>query len=93
VFVDLTTGIDGEDIDQLGISIHGEQYAPATDAGLSNSGPLGEWRGEAWIEWASGKLPKASANTPFGPPIKAIEDLFGFVRDTDPKTHRPRSRS
>ena len=93
MFVDLTTGINGEDIDHFDFPIHSEQNAPATDAGLSNSGPLGEGRGEARIERVNGKLPKTSANALFGRPVQAIKGLFGFVRDADSKIHRLRSRS
>ena len=92
MFVDLTTSINGEDIDHFDFPIHSEQNAPATNAELSNSGPLGEGRGEARIEGVNGKLPKASTNTLFGRPVRAIKDLLGFVRDADSKTHRPRSR-
>ena len=69
MFVDLTTGINGEDINHFGFPIHSEQNAPATNAGLTNSGPFGERRGEARIEWVNSKLPKASANTLFGRPV------------------------
>ena len=47
----------------------------------------------ARIEGLNGKLLKTSANTLFGRPVKAIEDLLGFVSDADPKIHRLRSRS
>jgi hypothetical protein len=42
--VDLTAGIDGEDIDHFGFAMHYEQDAPAANTGLSNSGPVGERR-------------------------------------------------
>ena len=93
MFVDLTTGINGEDVDHFGLPIHSEQNAPATNAGLANSGPLSEGRGKAGIEGVNSELAEPSANTPFGRPVKAIKDLFSFVRDADAKTHRPRSRS
>jgi hypothetical protein len=93
VFVDLTTGINSEDIDHSGFAVHGEQDAPATNAGLPNSGPFGKGRGQARIEGVGSKLAEPSANTLFGRPVKAIKDFFGFVRDADSKTHRPRSRS
>ena len=92
MFVDLTTGINGEDIDHLRFPIHREQNAPAANAGLSDSGPLGEGRGQARIERVNSKFPKPSANTLFGRPIKAIKNLLGFVSDADSKVHRPRSR-
>jgi hypothetical protein len=93
VFVDPASGINGEDIDHFGFPIHSEQNAPASDAGLSNSGPLGKGRGEARIKWVNSELPEASANTLFGRPVKSIKDLLGFRRDADSKIHRPRSRS
>jgi len=91
VFVDLTAGINGEDVDHFGIAVHGEQNAPAANAGLSDSGPVGDGSRQARIEGVNGKLYKASPDTLFRWPVKAIKDLLGFVSD-DSKTHRPRSR-
>ena len=93
MFVDLTTGISGEDIDHSGFAVHGEQDAPAPNAGLSDSRSAGEWSREARIERVNSELSEASANTLFGRPVKSIKDLLGFVRDSDSKIHRPRSRS
>ncbi len=93
MFVDLTTGINSEDLDHFGFAVHGEQNAPAPNAGLPDLGPAGEWSREARIEWVNSELPEASANTLFGRPVKPIKDLLGFVRDADSKVHRPRSRS
>jgi hypothetical protein len=65
-----------------------------TQAGGSNPAPCRPRSRESpRIEWVNSKLPKASANALFGGPVKAIKDLFGFVRDADSKIHRPRSRS
>ena len=93
MFVDLAAGINGEDINHFGLPIHSEQNAPATNAGLANSGPLGKRRGEARIEWVNSKLPEPSANALFGRPVKAIKNLLGFVSDAYSEIHRPRSRS
>jgi hypothetical protein len=51
----------GKDIDHLRFPIHREQNAPAANAGFSNSGPLGEGRGQARIERVNSKLPEPSA--------------------------------
>src|ERR1017187_3525879 len=93
MFVNLATGINGEDTDHFGFAIHGEQDAPTTNAGLSDSEPVGERRSQTRIEGVNSKLHKASANTVFGRPVKAIKNLLGFMGDADPEIHRPRSRS
>jgi hypothetical protein len=72
----LATGINGEDIDRFGFAMHCEQDAPAADAGLSNSGPIGERRGQARIEGVNRKLRKASPNTLFSRPVKNDRGTF-----------------
>src|ERR1035438_2432391 len=93
MLVDLTTRIDTQDIDRFGLAIHGEQDAPAANAGFANPGPVSERCRQARIEGVIGQLHKASPNALFGGTVQPIEDLFGFVSDANAKTHRPRSRS
>ena len=93
MFVDLHAAIDRENVDHFGIAVHGEQDAPAANAGLSDSGPVGEGSRQARIEGVIGKLYKASPNTTFQRPVDAIKNLFGLASNANSKTHKPRSRS
>src|ERR1019366_3964106 len=93
MFVDLTTGIDTQDIDRFGFATHGEQDAPAANPGFANPRPGSERRRQARIEGVIGQLPKASPNALFRGTVQPIEDLLGFISDANAKTHRPRSRS
>ena len=79
MFVDLTTSVNSEDINHFGFAVHGEQDSPAAHTRLSNAGPVGELRRQSRIEWINSKLHKASADTLFTRPVKAIEKLLGFM--------------
>ncbi len=72
MFVDLTTGINSEDIDHSSFAVHGEQDAPAPDTGLSDFSSVGERGRKSRIEWVNSELHEACANTLFGRPVKSI---------------------
>ena len=71
MFVNLTTGVNREDIDHFSFAIYGEKDAPAADARLPDSVPVGERCRQTRIERVRCKMHQTATNTLFGRPVEA----------------------
>ena len=77
--VDLTTSIDREDTDRFGFAIRSEEDAPTANAGLSDSGPIGEGRGQARIEGVDSKLNEAGPKHAVPSPGPAGQEVMAAL--------------
>jgi len=93
VFVDLSSGVQGEYVDDLGVAVHSEQDAPPAHAGLANTGTLGERSRKTRIERVMRELADSCPDPAFRGPVETIQQPLRFVSDTDAIYHKPRSRS
>jgi hypothetical protein len=89
MFADLPSRVHGKDINDFGIPVGCEKDAPATHARPPHAAAFSERRRKAKIERIFGELDDAGTEAAFGCTIKAVEGLFGLVRDRDPVTSQP----
>ena len=80
-------------MDNLGVTVHSEEDAPAAHAGLADTGALGERGRETRIKRIMRELTDACSDPALRGPIKTVEQPLRFVGDTDAICHKPRSRS
>jgi len=93
VSVDLSSGVQGEYVNDLGVAVRSEQDAPAAHAGLADTGALGERGRETRIERVMRELADSCSDPALRWPVETVEQPLRFVGDTNAIYHRPRSRS